>query len=161
VVVPPVPTSPNFSFFGASPLTVIVPFGLRLVPMTVRMNRPLESSRVTLHDARVGSFAVVEVAAVHLTVTWIPCSLPIGHVPLAADRLRLVPLGPPAKITDGPPPLPAPQPKNTPRHPRGDSTTNLVACITCAEFAMFTANTDVTLVVPFGRMKQAPVTSRS
>src|SRR5262249_42900202 len=38
---------------------------------------------------------------------------------------------------------------------------NLVACTTCAEFAMFTANTDVTFVVPFGSMKQLPVTNRS
>src|SRR5262249_59676222 len=41
------------------------------------------------------------------------------------------------------------------------NTTNLVAWITFAEFAMSTANTDVTFVVPFGNMKQLPVTSRS
>src|SRR5262249_62419838 len=93
VVVPPVPTAPNFSFFGAPPPTSMEPFGSRLVPTTVRTNRP-ESSRATLQEARVGSFAVVEVAALHFTVTWIPCSLPIGHVPLGADRLRLAPLGP-------------------------------------------------------------------
>jgi hypothetical protein len=43
----------------------------------------------------------------------------------------------------------------------GDSGTNLVAWITFAEFAMSTANTDVTFVVPFGSRKQLPLITKS
>src|SRR5262252_11124307 len=108
----------------------------------------------------VGRLAVVVVAAVHFTVTWIPCSLPIGHVPLAADRLRLVPFGPLAKIRNVWPAFADPKQNNASINV-GDSTTNLVDWITFAEFAMSTANTDVTFVVPFGSMKQLPVINRS
>jgi len=97
---------------------------------------------------------------VHFTVTWIPCSLPIGHVPLAADRLRLVPFGPLAKIRNVCPAFADPKQNNASINV-GDSTTNLVDWITFAEFAMSTANTDVTFVVPFGSMKQLPVINRS
>src|SRR5262249_35254054 len=129
------------------------------VPTTVRTNLPL-AFRVTPHDTTVGSALQTLKGRAPFTVTWIPCSLPIGHVPLAADRLRLLPLRPLAKIRNVFPAFADPK-RNNASVSVGDNTTNLVACITFAEFAMSTANTDVTLVVPFGRMKQAPVTGRS
>src|SRR5262244_2099080 len=130
------------------------------VPVIVRMNVPV-SPRDTSQAQIVGTFPAGGVRGEeHFTVTWIPCSLPIGHVPLGADRLRLVPFGPLAKIRNVFPAFADPK-QNNASISVGDNTTNLVAWITCAEFAMLTANTDVTFVVPFGNMKQLPVTSRS
>ena len=103
--------------------------------------------------------------ALHLNATWIPCwlpNVPAGHVVPAGSVVRfwLCPLGPLTKIRNVCPAFADPKQNNASINV-GDNTTNLVACITFAEFAMSTANTDVTFVVPFGNMKQLPVTSRS
>src|SRR4030095_13333905 len=179
-------TSTTFTFFGSTPPTVTNAPALILVPVTSRKNVPFDCRSIlqfvivaisgVLHPGVPGVHGGGVPGALHLNVTWIPCSFPNGH-PAGAPagsvvRFLLVPPGPVTKIRNVFPAFALPNVKCASIR-FGASTWNVLAWITFAGFEMSCANTLVTACVitvvappvPNGpdcsHVKHAPASSRS
>lgn len=115
------------------PPTVIVAPVDMFVPTTVRISLPaalLASEQLVTPGTGVLHVGGGGTSPAQVTVTMIPCSLPLVHVPLGALRFRLVPFGPLTKIKNVSPAFCEPK-LNTASISVGDRIAKLVASITC------------------------------
>jgi hypothetical protein len=153
----------NFTLFGVWPLIVIVAPVFIPVPVTSSTNAP-PAVRLSVQAATAGRGSLqIGGGSRHLKTTWIPSSLPVGHPAGRGSveiRFRLCPFGPLTKIKNVLPAFADPKLKSASIR-FAFKTTKLIAFTRLFGFPSSTANTDVTLVVPFGSMKQNPEINRS